>query len=172
MYIDFFIMPRQSGKTTLAIKEFMENPDDNVLFVENQNYVRSIVGIINDMGFKLTATQLNNIVSSTKRLQGKRPKKIIFDEYSLLNKLEKIAVKNFVYILKASVTIFTTIDNNYNKELLDIVRTAKKDDISLDDIVKIVDDKSKSLEVIEMYNDIITNPEANFYDIMDYVVNT
>src|ERR1700728_2379526 len=80
MYIDFIRMPARSGKTTLAIREFLKDPDQQILFAHNLHNLANIIREIKSYGYELTELQSKNIITKIDELKGKTPKRVIVDD--------------------------------------------------------------------------------------------
>lgn len=116
----FLMQPRQSGKTTKAMYEYLKDPDNTIFVSHNYDmakYVRSIVG--GDMkNFASENTFLDKIC-------GRNPKNIILDEYMFF-KNKKLIWEHINTIRPENVYIYSTSDKIYSKKLFDFVKQSKR----------------------------------------------
>lgn len=61
----FILMPRQSGKTTMAVNIFLQNPTKNLLVVESQNMKYRVIN-----KFKINRIYHKNIITSGINMRG------------------------------------------------------------------------------------------------------
>lgn len=109
----FLLQPRQTGKTTKAIYEYIKEPNDTILVLRNNVDVKNIQHLLgtDDTKNVITSDQLINKVC------GNRPKNIILDEYMyFLNK--DIIYKEIQTISPENLYIFQHQINNIIKIFL------------------------------------------------------
>ena len=82
----FFISNRQSGKTHLAIYEFLKNPEESILVVQNYKQIKDIIDkdLIPDNFIEKIIS-----VGSGNSLRGLKAKRIIFDDYLQIDTIKR-----------------------------------------------------------------------------------
>lgn len=116
----FLMQPRQSGKTTKAIYEFLKEPDNSIFVVHNNSmlkYIHTIVGSVIEKKI-ITSNQFHV------KIIGNRFKNIILDEYMFFKNKDEI-YKYIQLIQPENVYIFSTSDKAYSKKLFDFVKENK-----------------------------------------------
>jgi hypothetical protein len=152
----FFIQPRRSGKTTNAIYEFLNDPD-NTLFVTLNFNMRNNFRHIS-----------NNVISSNQfkdKIHGRKFKTIILDEYLLFkNKIE--IYEEIQKIQPDNVYIFSTPDELYDENIINFIKTHKQI-FSFNSILKLSNENEFSYEHDKIYNlyyNFLTDPDTILVD--------
>jgi thymidine kinase len=122
MKINFYIGPRQSGKTQRALERYSENPESSVLFVHNSRSAAHLKDIMFQMGIEnpiiRSAEHLGSIKDAATipnpRLKDKNT--IICDEYLFWSERSKAAFLDFLstHTNVENVLIFTSLDRFYD----------------------------------------------------------
>lgn len=152
------MLPRQSGKTTMAIYEFNKDPD-NTLFVchnyELANFIRSKVG--GDKKNFTSAEQFHQKVIS------RRPKNIILDEYMFFKNKDEIYNDILQVIRPENLYIFSSSNKSYNKEVFDFVKENKQTTSYVDLLDKYGDGLADYIkeEIYELYHNFLTDYDTH-----------
>jgi hypothetical protein len=162
----FLMQPRQTGKTTKAIYEFLKHTEESLFVVPKLEMIKPIYDIIGQ--------KFNNIISENMFetfIRGKRYKTLILDEYMFFSNSNKRNIYNQHYYLKIeNLYIFSTSDKKYNLNIINFIKEHKKT-YSLTDLIKKyqtkTNDFSKSSEddIIELYYNFLTDDDII---LMDY----
>lgn len=121
----FFLEPRQTGKTTKAIFEFLKEPDTTLFVTHNNEMVKHVQGL---SGIR------RNICTAEQFIQpdftrSKKIYKVIMDEYLFFNKKEKVYNKFSSCPSLSDVKellIYSTSDKIYDRKMFDFVVDYKK----------------------------------------------
>ena len=103
----FLMQPRQSGKTTKAIYEFLKEPDNSIFVVHNNSmlkYIHTIVGSVIEKKI-ITSNQFHV------KIIGNRFKNIILDEYMFFKNKDEI----YKYIHHYDYTPMIRVELDENK---------------------------------------------------------
>ncbi len=152
----FLIQPRQSGKTTKAMYEFVKDPDNTIFVTHCYDAIKYIHNRIDGKTKNFTSANQfhNNII-------GKRPKNIILDEYMLFENKDKI-YKDINRIQPENVYIFSTSNKVYNKKIFDIVKENKRT-MSYTDLIENCD-RYDANEIYELYYNFLTDYDTILID--------
>jgi len=160
----YFVQPRQTGKTTLGIYEFIKNPEETLFVFHNVKQAKKLSGKIG--GYK------DNFISAGSfynHCRGKKYKTIILDEFMFYEKKDKENIYKIITSVynNSNIYVFTTSDKIYKKNIFDFVKENKINN-SLEDLLKIYKEKNKhvflsDLDQIEvLYYDFITDSDTKF----------
>jgi hypothetical protein len=117
----FFLQPRRSGKTTMALYEFSKDPENTIFVSPNTESVEYLK-------HKVNKEYVNNFISSSRFInfiRGRSVKNLILDEY-LIFKNNKEIYKNITLIQPENIYIFSTPCKTYDKEIFELVKNHKK----------------------------------------------
>jgi ABC-type methionine transport system ATPase subunit len=156
----FLMQPRQSGKTTKAIYEFLKDPTNSLFVTHNTQTVKYICDKIHKNN--------ENIISSNqfvKHVFGRRPKNIILDEYMLFNNTYEI-YKTIKSVQTDNVYIFTTSNKSYDKNLFDFVKKYKQTMAYNDLLLKYGNNLTDYIkkQIYELYYNFLTDNETLLID--------
>lgn len=115
----FYLLPRQTGKSTMAIYEYLKDPENSLLIVHNQRMIQD---------FKVKTPELKNIMTPQMFLgcRGKSWKNIILDEYLFFNNKDQAFIYNEINLIEPeNLYIFTTSNKVYDRRLYDIIKEQK-----------------------------------------------
>lgn len=117
----FLMQPRQSGKTTKAIYEFIKDPNNSLFVTTKIELAKEIHNKVGgDSNKFISCNEFRNKV-----LGNKTPKNIILDEYMFFkNKDEIYQIINSIQ--PQNVYVFSTSDKIYNKKIFDFVKENKR----------------------------------------------
>lgn len=157
------IQPRQTGKTTASLFEFMKHPNSSIIVTNNQNMVKHIHSMLNGL-IDLNGNyylHLNNIISEEQfiKIRGKFKNyhTFIFDEYMFFK--NKKDVYELTYTLEPKeISIYTTSNKLYDAKLVDYVKQFK-----IDRDPSNINQYSDKL-VDELYYNFITDPDSVIKD--------
>lgn len=154
------MQPRQSGKTTKAIYEFLKDPTNSLFVTHNTQTVKYICDKIHKNN--------ENIISSNqfvKHVFGRRPKNIILDEYMLFNNTYEI-YKTIKSVQTDNVYIFTTSNKSYDKNLFDFVKKYKQTMAYNDLLLKYGNNLTDYIkkQIYELYYNFLTDNETLLID--------
>ncbi len=116
----FNILEEKSGKTTQALLQYYQDPENSVLVVFNLKrlmYIREVFAID---GLAITTAGL-----FTKFMLGNRKKKIIFDDYPYLKNTRQIYEFVNGYCIDSDIHIFSTPQKLWDKKIFDFVKRFK-----------------------------------------------
>jgi len=125
----FFISNRQSGKTHLAVYEFLKDPNNSLIIVPNFHQLKEIIDldVVPDIFlYRIISCQSKNV------FRGLKAKKIIFDDYLMID----VVKRSELYIEYSSLNpeeifCFSTPNKVYDSSMFNFVRSVKKDNRSL-----------------------------------------
>lgn len=158
----FLMQPRQSGKTTKAMWEYIKDPENTVFVAHNQESAKWI-------NERLNGIHPDNFMSAKSfpnKMLIRRPKNIIMDEYMFFPNKEEI-YKTTSSIQPENLYIFSTSDKQYNKEIFDLVKKFKKV-LTCDDVLKLYKGeptKGIEKEIRNLYYNFITDKDTKLIDI-------
>lgn len=169
----FFISNRQSGKTHLAIYEFMKDPENSLIILYGKKQVKNILEkkIIPDKFLN----RVFNYENFSSKIRGRIFKTVICDDYLSTNTEIRSEIDINLYACKVEqVFCFSTPSKLYDKNILDFVKEVKKDQrrmlveefISKNQLlIEINDPKIKSSaqlnnEIWDLYYNYLTDPET------------
>lgn len=162
----FLIQPRQSGKTTKAMYEFVKDPDNTIFVTHSYDMVKHIHDRVGG--------NIKNFTSSNQfknKIIGRRPKNIILDEYMFFKNRDEI-YKEIQVIQPENVYIFSTSDKLYDKKLFDFVKENKRR-TSYQDLLKKYGDKLTDYiekQIYDLYYNFLTDDDTILIDF-DFSVN-
>lgn len=172
MNIYFYILPRQVGKTGMAIAEFLKDMDNTLFVCCNMNMVTHIKQLLHLPPSKHNILSYRQLL--TGGVKGKRINKIIFDEYLFMSaKDRKIIDANIIPCLESNgeILIYSTPNVLYDPNLYNLVKTYKKLGYSINKINTIVN-KCKKINVYyedieELYYNYLTHPITKIISAYD-----
>ncbi len=156
----FLIQPRQSGKTTKAMYEFVKDPDNTIFVTHSYDMVKRIHDRVGG--------NIKNFTSSNQfknKIIGRRPKNIILDEYMFFKNRDEI-YKEIQVIQPENVYIFSTSDKLYDKKLFDFVKENKRR-TSYQDLLKKYGDKLTDYiekQIYDLYYNFLTDDDTILID--------
>jgi len=156
----FLMQPRQTGKTTKAIYEFLKDPENSLFVTVNVETAKHI--------FDSIGKHKENIISSNKLVEaivGRKIKNVILDEYMFFEKCDEI-YKTIKLIQPDNVYIFSTSNKCYDKKLFDFVKT-NKETMSYHDLLKEYGDTLTDyiqIEIYELYYNFLTDNDTVIID--------
>lgn len=169
----FFISNRQSGKTHLAIYEFMKDPENSFLTVYDDKQIKSILDkkVIPDK-FLNRIFHYENLSS---KIIGRSFKIAIFDDYLSTNTEIRSEIDINLHAADVDkIYCFSTPSKLYDKNVLDFVTKVKKDKrmliveeflsknqllIEMNDL-KIKTSAQMHNEIWDLYYNYLTDPET------------
>jgi len=163
----FLMQPRQSGKTSKAIYEYVKDPDNTLFVVCNNDLVKHIKRILRGDNENIISTHKFDIF-----IRGRKFKNIILDEYMFFKNKDEI-YKLIQVLQPENLYIFSTPDKQYKKSVFDFVKKSKKLNISFTSLLKQYDKKLSDellTEVYELYHNFLTDTDTNLID-SDYFLN-
>jgi hypothetical protein len=157
----FLMQPRQSGKTTKAMYEFVKDPENTIFVTHNYDMVKYIHDKVggNIKNFT-TSNQFHN------KIIGRRPKNIILDEYMFFKNRDEI-YKEIQVIQPKNVYIFSTSDKLYDKKLLDFLKENKRATSYQDLFIKYGDKLTEydEKQIYDLYNNFLTDDDTVLIDV-------
>ena len=154
----FLMQPRQTGKTTKAIYEFLKHPEESLFVVPKLEMIKPIYDIIGQ--------KFNNIISENMFetfIRGKRYKTLILDEYMFFSNSNKRNIYNQYHYLKPdNLYIFSTSDKKYDLKIIDFIKEHKKN-FPLTDLINNYQIKTNDIseasesEITELYYNFLTD---------------
>ena len=156
----FLMQPRQSGKTTKAMYEFVKDPDNTIFVTHSYDKVKHIHDRVGG--------NIKNFTSSNQfknKIIGRRPKNIILDEYMFFKNRDEI-YKEIQVIKPENVYIFSTSDKLYDKKLFDFVKENKRT-TSYQDLLKKYEDKLTDYiekQIYDLYYNFLTDDDTTLID--------
>lgn len=121
----FFISNRQSGKSQLALYEFLKDPENNLLICLDDQQVKRF----KDTG-AIEPKYFNRIISANNAIGGKghRVLKIIFDEYLFIDvKIRKNLHLALMPCGVEEIYCFSTPIKLYDAKMFNFIKQLKKD---------------------------------------------
>ncbi len=170
MDCEVFIMPRQSGKTTKIITEFLKDPHNSIIVVPNQESVKHIIKTINkqsDINNKILLCRIRSVSSDF--LPNIKAKNFFLDEYLGWPQpfIEKFNLdRSFLSSEDAIIKIFTTSKKLYSRNLFDRVKQIRQEGESIYSLANKFENPVRE-EIIELYCNLITHPNATI-NAIDY----
>lgn len=181
----FFISNRQSGKTTMALYEYLKDPENTVLVCTD--------GSTRDSAVKrsgIEPSKCKNVISADRlSIRGKKIKRLIFDEYLFIDYEKRLKLHASLMPLGIEEIIcFSTPERLYDKNVFEFVVELKKEKRTLafdvkfnkkfcfsDVLIEITDPMIKTSdkireEMFELYHNYLTDPDtvlihnANFFN--------
>lgn len=97
----FYMLPRQCGKTTMAIMEFLRSPETTLIITFNQGSAQDIRNKIKQTDPNISQMALDNVLPATPniildRCIGRKLDKIIFDENMSFK--DNVTIEMMVYL--------------------------------------------------------------------------
>ena len=168
-----YILPRQSGKTKMAIGRYFEDPDDSILVFFNQQHLEHHIRRLP----KLRKTGVNITTSEKLRgyLEGRNISKFIFDEYYYYSEEVKREIVNLIHNFKIrDVYVFSSSDKLYNEGVVNYIRKYR-DKIGFDyesiyDALSFLKGLNES-EVASYYNNLLCLSNCTVIDKWDLDIN-
>ncbi len=157
----FLMQPRQSGKTTKAMYEFVKDPDNTIFVTHSYDMVKHIHDRVGG--------NIKNFTSSNQfknKFIGRRPKNIILDEYMFFRNRDEI-YKEIQVINPENVYIYSTSDKLYDKKLFDFVKENKRT-TSYQDLLKKYGDKLTDYiekQIYDLYYNFLTDDDTILIDV-------
>jgi len=165
----FFIEPRNTGKTTMAMYEFRKNPNETLYVYHNQmsaEDVSQLLGVRNNV-----CTQERFI--SRDAFRGKKITRVIFDEFLFFSKIKAVYETYNEYLNDAELLIYSTPHKIYDKVMFDTVLNCKQYEGSfaraIDNFLSVKQmygskktyvSESEKEELSELYFNFITDPDV------------
>lgn len=172
--IQINIMPRQMGKTTLALQIFKEKQKDflseiNFLIVWNRDFVnKKFINSDNDTSNIISHNRFDFLVRTTYNIVIDT---LIVDDFYQMNKTDRTTIYNMYKNKKIrNIIIFSTLTELYNEEQVNLVRTIKEM-INETPQYKNFLDQNFYNEHIDLFNDFFTEPEATIYNTQKIFLN-
>jgi hypothetical protein len=159
----FLMQPRQSGKTTKAMYEYLKDSENTVFVCMNYNLARETC--------KRVGGELKHFISSESfelKLRGCNPKNIILDEYMLFSNKDKI-YKIIQELSPENVLVFSTSNKTYSKKLFDLVKNNKKEKTFVE-ILELYEKENNGIpkeindEIYELYYNFLTDSDVKLID--------
>ncbi len=156
MKVTFYLLPRASGKTTMAIAEYIKDKENSLFVCLSSHLTKSI--FTKDEYSPKTIISATNFENS---IVGKRPKNIILDEYLLFKNKDKIYKLIKEVLNPKNVFIYSTSNKIYSKLYFEFVKNNKH--LSFDEVVRLfekehdVTDIDFKKELYELYYSFITD---------------
>jgi len=156
----FLIQPRQSGKTTKAMYEFVKDPDNTIFVTHSYDMVKHIHDRVGG--------NIKNFTSSHQfknKIIGRRPINIILDEYMFFKNRDEV-YKEIQVIQPENVYIFSTSDKLYDKKLFDFVKENKRTTSYKDLLIKYGDKLTDYIEkqIYDLYYNFLTDDDTILID--------
>lgn len=157
----FLMQPRQSGKTTKAMYEFVKDPDNTIFVTHNYEMVKYVHNRVGG--------NLKNFTSSNQfknKIIGRRPKNIILDEYMFFKNRDEV-YKEIQVIQPDNVYIFSTSDKLYDKKIFDFVKENKRTTSYQDLLQKYGDKLTEYIEkqIYDLYYNFLTDDDTILIDV-------
>jgi hypothetical protein len=163
----FFLQPRQSGKTLLAIYECLKDIEHSVLVVNNKKSLKEASKLNNQIKV-IKASSTEDYLMSNSTID-----KVVFDKKdkeNIYRIVKNSSIKN--------IYIFSTPNKVYSRYVFDLVKAYKNnifDDSTLDQIQKLTSIEKE--EFTELCLNLITEPNmvlikhklTNFNDSFNYI---
>jgi hypothetical protein len=155
-----YIQPRQTGKTTMGMFEYLKSPDSTLIITLNNSTVdhliRSIRPILSGrLNMNITTEHQFLMVGDAKKYRH-TIKTIILDEYMFFKNKEKMY--NTINELNPErLLIYSTSDKTYSKKIIDLIKHSKANDLEVINTTK---------EFHELYYNFITDPDSVIHDDM------
>jgi hypothetical protein len=153
----FLIQPRQTGKTTKAVYEFLKDPD-NTLFIthkiEVSKHIKDLIGFNH-----------KNVISAKQFLNKKgvhKVKSIILDEYLFFENKEDVYKEVYGSGFE-NIYVFSTSNKIYDKRLFNNIKRYKKD-YSYEHMVDLHKSNFSRQEVYELYYNFLTDSDFKIID--------
>lgn len=152
MKITALISNRQSGKSKIAVYEFLKNPETTLFVTTKKDHLP-----------KILEKQKNGIgvEKFENKLRGSNIKRIIFDEYLSFSLKEKQNIQEglFQFPMATELLIFSTPSKIYDKNLFNLVKNYKASnyDPKLKSII-LYDFKYSEADLNELCASLITEP--------------
>lgn len=172
--ITAFIANRQSGKTQLALFEFLKEPK-STLFVTSD--------MVTAKRFKEYKEYPENFTSQNALnygIRGKKYKKIILDEYCFFSSKSKLNLNEIIFTaldVNGKIFIYSSPQKSYDREIYTLVKQFKSGLINYRQIDKLLEVWSTCLkkplneikdDFDELVNDILTHPKAEIINNFEF----
>ena len=165
----FYLQPRQIGKTTMAIYQFLADID-NTLFVTHSEQIARI--ITKRLFNQYTHPNIVSCEEVIRKRLGPRYKNIILDEYMFFkNRGDLYVYLNGIGNIE-NLYIFSTSDRKYEASIFDTIKTQKRINNDFLYILKLYHQKfAKSIvfsdvdeQIKSLYYNFLTDPDTNVID--------
>lgn len=158
----FLIQPRQAGKTTIAIYEFLKDPENSVLVMHSQNMVEYVHDKLRKKHENVVSCENFAVWSCSRSI-----KNVILDEYMFFP--NKDYIREVIYFLDTkNLFINSTFPKAYPKKLVQLIRDRKCNhgpDSTLSYIVFTQGYQSFLIEdFIDLYHNFFTDPDIKIID--------
>ena len=164
MKIYSYIQPRQVGKTTLAVYEYLKDPDNTLFIVPNSQMVYNV-----EAHFLIHKNDIKTPYNLFSRgVHGKIFNKIILDEYCFMeNKKEWLPILISQLNPKGEIYIFSTPNKQYSKFIWNCVTECKKSKLDPSEIFEkyypVFKYKPNKEQFWELYYDLLTHPDNKLF---------
>jgi hypothetical protein len=151
-----YIQPRQTGKTTRAIFEYLKNPKSTIIVTHSQSMVQHIQSILYGFSNSLMVYK-DNIITEVQFIKSRGTFKsygtFIFDEYMFFK--HKKEVYELVYqLMPNNIVAYSTSNKKYDKKTIDFIKSSKEYNTPIE----------LTKEVTELYYNFITDPDTILHD--------
>jgi hypothetical protein len=171
----FLVNNRHSGKTNMALYEFLKSPDDSLFITFNSASTRDNLEKLKLSPYKYRNSFLSAEAISQGALCSHRYKRLILDEYFHFNLDFRKNLPGWTYPLGIEeIYCFGTPKNLYNKQLFEFVKNLKENNHPFDSrytIEKIKDMKPLELplelvmhQIEDLYYNLITDKDMIIID--------
>lgn len=165
MNCDFYIMPRQSGKTTSIIEEFLKDPYNTYVMTDNQLKINGIIRRIKseypEESKKITGALFRRQfkICDSYSLRGHSVNKILLDDYLLWTEKQRELLNfNMGALTKdAQIITYTTSSTLYNKKIYLSVKKLKEKGESVFELANSLNEILRK-EALDLYNNLLTEP--------------
>lgn len=174
----FYILPRQIGKTTMAVSEFLRNPSQSLLICHNTHMADSLIKKINFDNIKdrkniISVGSLSNYTNCDNTF-----KKIILDEYLFYTLKQRKEIYEILLPsldINSEIIIYSTPSKIYNQILFNRIKKYKQQNKSIDEIIYEISKCPKLFiplndlnDIAELYYNFITEPNIKIIDVNSY----
>jgi len=160
----FLMQPRQSGKTTKAIYEYIKDPENTIFVTHSLTAAHSI--------YEKLGGRRDNFLSSKQfinRIRGVKIKNLILDEYMFFSKKDEI-YKDIKHNVE-NLYIYSTSDKTYKTNIFNFVKENKLN-FPLSDVIEMYDKKfcrgnitaEIEKEIYDLYYNFLTDYDTVLID--------
>lgn len=121
-----YIMPRRSGKSSIAAYELLKDPKNTLILCINNMFKESLIS--QHIEIKDAS---RNIRTVSEPLRGLKYKKVIIDEYLMCNVKQLEELSTYLPFICEEVICLSTIHRVINKKYFDFVKALKHTEGSL-----------------------------------------
>jgi hypothetical protein len=153
----FLLQPRQTGKTTKAVYEFLKNPNNTLYITHNIDSVKHIKD--------LAGLNHKNIISQRQFLNNKGVRNIdtiILDEYLFFEKKGEV-YKTVKIMNPENIYVYSTANKVYPSRLFNGVKKYKYTH-TLSEIIELYSKNYSEEEISELYFNFITDSDFKIID--------